>query len=230
MNRVKYLDGKYMSWEETMEDFNESLKVKKAEEAYKTHLHNLQHGFPDKQQKHSVVSNNVVPPPPPVDTNNAAFQSNQSYQQFNGSNTNINSYPAQTSHHVPQFSTYQPGPPTLPQNQFQNSFSQFNQFNTNPNGFSFDNNNGFNGFDTNNFSFDKGSFNFDSNQFNNQFSNPDLFQSQNQFSNTFNNQFPGFGTNTFAPKPSFNKFNYKLPVNFNRIEGTIYEENPNMQY
>ena len=48
MNRVKYLDGKYSTWEEIMLDFNETQKYKKTKEAYKTHLHYLKHGFPDK--------------------------------------------------------------------------------------------------------------------------------------------------------------------------------------
>jgi hypothetical protein len=67
MNRVKYLDGKYSTWEEIMLDFNETQKYNKSKEAYKTHLNYLQHGFPDKitaptkTQVHSFKNNNKVP-------------------------------------------------------------------------------------------------------------------------------------------------------------------------
>jgi hypothetical protein len=62
MNRVKYLDGKYSTWEEIMLDFNETQKYKKTKEAYKTHLHYLKHGFPEKITAASTHSyNNKVP-------------------------------------------------------------------------------------------------------------------------------------------------------------------------
>jgi hypothetical protein len=151
------------------------------------------------------------------------FSNNNNNSNNNFSNNNT-VYQTPTSHQVPQFNSFQP--PAQPA-QFQSKFSsQFNQFTSTFN-------NQFPGFGSDGFSTEN--FGFDSNQFN-QFSNTntDLFQTQNQFTNTFNNQFPGFGTNSFAPKSTFNKFNFansiKLPVNFQRIEGTIYEENPNMQY
>jgi len=220
MNRLKYLDGKYMSWEETMEDFHESQKVKRAEEAYKAHLHYLKNGFPDKVPIPSAPLNL---PPSDKNLNYAPNQQNHNFNNYN-SNISINNNPTPTSHQVPQFTTYQP---SVQPSQFQTGFSQLNQFS---NTF----NNHFPGFGQDQNGYASENFSFDSNQFN-QFSNPntDLFQTQNQFPNTFNNQFPGFG-NTFAPKSTFKQFGFgggiKLPVNFQRIEGTIYEENPNMQY
>lgn len=230
MNRVKYIDGKYMTWEETMEDFNENLKVKKAEEAYKEYLSNLKNGFPDKKYQQApaqnVQSNEQILVNPvnsiPNDQYNANYQSqpqfNVSYNQVSNlsqqpnyhqsfNQTTYNPEPLfnqQTSFNPPASFNHQPAsfnqPADFTRPSFDASFSQFNQ---NPS--------------------------FDFNQFNNQFSSNNL------------NYFSQFGRDSFSsnlsftPKSSFSQISFnsgvtKLPVQFNRLENNIIYEEPQTSF
>lgn len=230
MNRVKYLDGKYMSWEETMEDFHESLKVKKAEEAYKQHLSNLQNGFPDKQK---------LPPPPPspqeqtqMQLNNIPAQSANSYPSPPQYSYSYNQYNPQENNFNfnQQPENYNFNPPA-------DNFASFKPTGFNDN-FGFNNANNFGFKQADNFGFNSDSFNFKPSEnfgfnakdsfssFNNQ------FNSFNQFNSSFNNPFnqnSSFGSSvSFTPKASFNYSSPRFPMQFNRLENDIiFEENQN---
>jgi hypothetical protein len=175
-----------------MKNFYDSMKFKKAEDAYKSHLHYLKNGFPE-NSANQIQQQSLG--------NYESYLPDQSNQNYNKDiQANYAAFQTPTSHYVPDLPTNLPAGELQ---KFQKSIPQFNQFNANQEGFNFDNNfsnalnNQFPGFGVNANGFGSENFNFDSNQFK-QFSdlNTSLFQGQNQFSNGFNNnQFAGFGAN-----------------------------------
>ena len=237
MNRVKYLDGKYSTWEETMEDFNETLKLKKAEEAYKAHLHYLQNGFPDKTPTYQLPANNQA---------SNSFQVSNSFQPTNYQEPQINHSNQFLSESFPNFSQYnnQINPYQQQQQQQQQLQPQYQQQPQQQSfGSSFSNNSSFSQFD--NSSFNNSSFNI--NQFMpgqnllnvnqndlqfGQFNTNNQFQ-MNPFMNSQNHQ-SMLGTSFSVPKSSFSlnsRYSLKsaamFPHSYNRIDNTILEENPN---
>jgi len=213
MNRVKYLDGKYSTWEETMEDFNETLKLKKAEEAYKAHLHYLQNGFPDKTPTYQLPANNQA---------SNSFQVSNSFQPTNYQEPQINHSNQFLSESFPNFSQYnnQINPYQQQQQQQQQLQPQYQQQPQQQSfGSSFSNNSSFSQFD--NSSFNNSSFNI--NQF---------MPGQNLLNVNQNDlQFGQFNTNNqFQMNPFMNSQNHQsamFPHSYNRIDNTILEENPN---
>ena len=234
MNRVKYLDGKYSTWEETMEDFNETLKLKKAEEAYKAHLHYLQNGFPDKTPTYQLPANN--------NQASNSFQVSNNFQPTNYQEPQINHSNQFLSESFPNFSQYnnQINPYQQQQQQLQPQYQQQPQQQQSF-GSSF-NNSSFSQFD--NSSFNNSSFNI--NQFMpgqnllnvnqndlqfGQFNTNNQFQ-MNPFMNSQNQSM--LGTSFSVPKSSFSlnsRYSLKsaamFPHSYNRIDNTILEENPN---
>jgi len=195
MNRIKYLDGKFTPRDDLMKNFYDSMKFKKAEDAYKSHLHYLKNGFPE-NSANQIQQQSLG--------NYESYLPDQSNQNYNKDiQANYAAFQTPTSHYVPDLPTNLPAGELQ---KFQKGIPQFNQFSANQEGFNFDNNfsnalnNQFPGFGVNANGFGSENFNFDSNQFK-QFSdlNTSLFQGQNQFSNGFNNnQFAGFGANNFS--------------------------------
>ena len=133
MNRTKYLDVKYMPRDDTMRDFYDSIKFKKAGDAYNSHLHYLKNGFPEK-----LPENSVYPLQQQQPDNFEVYLPDQQNKIYDFSANKV-SYQVPTSHYVPDFKT---PPQSMQLQKFQNSMPQFNQFNqfSNQNGFKFDNN------------------------------------------------------------------------------------------